>query len=196
MIGGERSVVSAKPSSDRVHYLVLEARQNPPVVRSLYEQAENPNWVYLFAETDWQQYLAEGPVVVQAAQDSELYKWALKELKLNNGLSGIVIESDEAMNSVVDWARERLTVGFDGSRRGLLRFYDPLVWHRLNPRNIGEQGLVRQVIYWHGSPQEGRWLVSRNPEPVTMAGTPVLEPEQLRRLGLPVVEPSRNQLTI
>jgi len=187
-------VALPRPTSGKVRYLVLESPAGKPLLRKLYEHHEAPVWQHLFNETLWAAYVDESPVVVQAAQESEMYKWALNELKLNNELSGIVIESDETMDAVVAWVRERLIVAFDGGRKGLLRFYDPLIWHRLKPRNIGEHGPIKQVIYWHGRSHEGRWLVSRNPEPVTMAGTPVLEPEQLKRLSLAVADPLPYQL--
>ncbi len=182
-------------SVNKVRYLVLESLTSEPLLKTLYEHDESPVWQYLFSETPWAPYIEESPIVVQANRESDLYKWVLKELKLNNELSGIIIESEQAGDSVVSWARERLTVAFNGFRTGLLRFYDPLIWHQLKPRNIGDDGPVRQVIYWHGSSREGRWLISRNPEPVTMAETPVLEQEQLERLNLPVVGPSHYQLT-
>lgn len=184
------------PSDSKVRYLILESLSGVPLLKMLYEHDETPVWLNLFRETSWAPYQDESPVVVQATQDSDLYKLVLKELKLNKKLSGIIIESDEAMDAVVKWARERLNVTFDGARKGLLRFYDPLIWHRLKPGNIGDQGLITQVIYWHGSPGEGRWLASNYPEPVTMAETPVLEPEQLERLGLSVSKASHYQLTI
>lgn len=169
-------------SVNKVRYLVLESLTGGSILKKLYEHDESPVWQYLFSETPWAPYLEESPIIVQACQDSDLYKWVLMELKLNTELSGIIIESDKTLDSVMSWARERLTVAFNGVRKGLLRFYDPVVWHQLRPRNIGENGPVRQVIYWHGNPYEGRWLISRNPEPVTMAGTPALEQEQLERI--------------
>lgn len=181
---------------DKIRYLVLESPIGEPLLQMLYEHDESPVWQYLFSDTPWAPYLDESPVVVQTTQDSDLYKWVLKKLKANNEVSGLIIETEENLEFVVNWARARLTVAFDDVRKGLLRFYDPVIWHRLKPRNIGEEGPVRQVIYWYGSALEGRWLISQNPEPVTMAGTPVLEPGQLKRLNLPGSEPSNYQISI
>ena len=182
MIGGERSVALPKPSSDKVCYLVLEARQNPPVVRSLYEQADNPTWVHLFAETDWQQYLAESPVVLEANQSSPEYQWALKGLK-EGRLTGLILESSEGLESVTKWLRVRLKVHFDGQRQGLLRFYDPDVWHRLSPVVQQQADVVERVIYWHGESGEARWLTTEKPSPFNMLPVPTLNESQWQALN-------------
>lgn len=172
----------AKPSSEKVRYLVLEARQNPPVVRSLYELADNPKWIHLFAETDWQQYLAESPVVLEATQSSAEYQWALKGLK-EGRLTGLILESSEGLDSVTKWLRARLKVRFNGQRQGLLRFYDPDIWHRLSPTMREESDVVERVIYWHGDSDEARWQTTENPNPFTMFPMHTLSETQWRALN-------------
>ncbi|PSF11891.1 DUF4123 domain-containing protein [Marinobacter shengliensis] len=183
MIGGGRSVALPKPSSAKVRYLVLETRQNPPVVRSLYAQADNPKWVHLFAETDWQQYLAESPVVLEANQSSPEYQWALKGLK-EGRLTGLILESSEGLESVTKWLRARLKVRFDGQRQGLLRFYDPDVWHRLSPVVQDQADVVERVIYWHGDSGEARWLTTEKPSPFNMFPVPTLNESQWQALNI------------
>ncbi len=163
------------------------------LLQMLYEQSEAPVWQRLFSETQWAPYEDESPLVIQATPDSDLYWWALKGLGKTGQLSGLIVESDENLEAVLHWARERLTVTLEaerkgeGERKGLLRFYDPLVWHSLKPRDTGQQGIVNSVVYFHGSSEEGSWVTSQNPEPVTMAEVPRLEPEQLHNLGLAIV---------
>lgn len=184
MIGGERSVALPKPSSDKVRYLVLEARQNPPVVRSLYEQADNPTWVHLFAETDWQQYLAESPVVLEANQSSPEYQWALKGLK-EGRLTGLILESSEGLESVTSWLRARLTVRFDGERQGLLRLYDPEVWQHLSPGTQDQADVIERVIYWYGESGQERWQITDRPNLFTMLPVPTLSETQWQALNTP-----------
>lgn len=169
---------------DNILYLILESAGSKSLLQTLYEHCESPVWQLLFSETQWAPYEDESPLVIQTTRDSDLYRWALKELEKTGELSGLIIESDESLETVLRWARERLAVTLGGTRKGLLRFYDPLIWHSLKPRDIGQQGIVNCVVYLHGSPEDGEWLTSQNPEPVTMAEVPTLEPEQLHNLGL------------
>lgn len=175
-------VVLIKPSSDKVRYLVIEASQKPSVVRSLYEQADNPKWVYLFAETDWQQYLAESPIVLEANQHSPEYQWALKGMK-EGRLTGLILDSADGLESVTKWLRARLKVRFDGQRQGLLRFYDPEVWHRLSPVVQEQADVIERVIYWHDDSAEARWLTTERPSPFTMFPVPTLNETQWRTLN-------------
>ncbi len=173
---------------DDTLYLILESAGSKSLLQMLYEQCEAPLWQLLFSETQWAPYEDESPLVIQTTPDSDLYWWALKGLGKTGQLSGLIVESDENLEAVLRWARERLTVTLSGARKGLLRFYDPLVWHSLKPRDTGQQGIVNCVVYFHGSSEDGSWLTSQNPEPVTMAALstlePMLEPEQLHELGL------------
>lgn len=169
---------------DDILYLILESAGSKSLLQTLYEQSDAPVWQPLFRETQWAPYEDESPLVIQTARDSDLHRWALDGIGKTGELSGLMIESDESLETVLRWARERLTVALGGTRKGLLRFYDPLIWHSLKPRDIGQQGIVNSVVYLHGGPEDGEWLTSLNPEPVTMAEVPMLEPEQLHNLGL------------
>jgi len=175
-------VAFAKSSTDRVRYLVLETSQKPPVVRSLYEQTDNPTWVYLFAETDWQLYLTESPIVLAASQKSVEYQWALKGLK-EGQLTGVILESSEGLEPVTKWLRARLKVRFDGHRQGLLRFYDPRIWHCLAPVTQKEADVIERVIYWHGGSGEACWQISERPSPFTMFPVPTLSDAQWQALN-------------
>ncbi|WP_370258931.1 DUF4123 domain-containing protein [Marinobacter nauticus] len=177
-------MVFAKPSTDKVRFLVLEAQQKPSVVRSLYEQTDVPKWLYLFAETDWQQYLAESPVVLEAKQQSPEYQWALKGLK-EGRLIGLILESSESLESVTSWLRARLTVRFDGERQGLLRLYDPEVWQRLSPGTQDQADVIERVIYWYGESGQERWQTTDRPNLFTMLPVPTLSETQWQALNKP-----------
>lgn len=167
-----------------VVYLVLESDGSKALLKTLYEKCESPVWQRLFSETQWAPYEDESPLVIQTYRNSDVYRWALKGLGKTGELSGLIVETDESFETLLHWARERLTVTLDGARKGLLRFYDPWIWHSLEPRDIGQQGIINSVVYLHGSPEDGEWLTSQNPEPVTMGEVPTLELEQLHNLGL------------
>lgn len=160
-----------------MRYLVLESRERKPLVQELYEHSESPVWVHLFAETEWQPYLSESPIVIETLASSAAYSWAMERLE-GGGLSGLILESQRGLQAVTDWLRRRLTVRFDRHRTGLLRFYDPLIWHRLTPEVRKEENVIERVWYWHGPLEEQELLVSEYPEPVTMQPAPSLEEEQ------------------
>ncbi len=163
-------------------YLILESRLSKAILQQVYETETNPEWEYLFAHTEWEPYLQESPIVLQAHRDSDLYRWAQQGLE-NNELSGLILDSTRELKAVADWARQRLSVQFESGRKGLLRFYDPLIWHRLAPAERSQEEVISSVTYWHGLPEDGRWLTSVNPEPVTMGSTPMLEAHQWQALN-------------
>lgn len=170
------------PTNNTIRYLVLESGQRTPIVRMLYEQAENPEWVYLFAETEWQLYLDESPVILKAAQQSSEYQWALAGLK-NGQISGLILESEGSFESITKWLRARLKVRFDGQRQGLLRFYDPQIWHQLAPTSKSGADVVQRVIYWLGKPGSERWHTTEWPDPLTMLPMPTLSETQWQALN-------------
>jgi hypothetical protein len=158
-------------------YLVLESRHGKPLLQDLYEISESPRWVYLFADSEWQAYLDESPILLETAQNSAEYRWALTGLE-EERLSGLLLESTHGPDGVVSWLRARLTVCFDGNRKGLLRLYDPKIWHRLAVKSKPEADIIERVLYWHGKPGQQRWAMDENPEPIAMSPMPTLNEQQ------------------
>jgi len=161
----------------KTRYLVLEPRHKTPLLQELYEISESPRWLYLFADTDWQAYFKDGPILLEAAQESAEYRWALKGLKQER-LSGLILGSSKGLDAVANWLRERLNVCFEGQREGLLRFYDSQIWHQLKPQSNPEADVIELAIYWHGAPGQQRWLTIENPEPIAMSPAPTLDEQQ------------------
>eukprot|EP01093_Parvamoeba_rugata_P020005 TRINITY_DN9438_c0_g1_i1.p1 TRINITY_DN9438_c0_g1~~TRINITY_DN9438_c0_g1_i1.p1 ORF type:complete len:180 (-),score=8.21 TRINITY_DN9438_c0_g1_i1:28-567(-) len=170
-------MVSSPQQTNKTRYLILEPRHKKLVLQELYEIAENPRWVYLFSDTEWQGYLKESPVLLEAAQDSAEYRWGLQSLK-EESLSGLILESPKGLDVVASWLRARLTVRIEGQRKGLLRFYDPWIWHRLAPQTIPVAEVIERAIYWHGTPGQQRWMITENPEPIVMSPSPTLGEQQ------------------
>ncbi|WP_309045224.1 DUF4123 domain-containing protein [Marinobacter sediminicola] len=182
MSSREGSLALDKLTNNTIRYLVLESGQRTPIIRMLYDHAENPEWVYLFADTEWQLYLAESPVILKAAQQSPEYQWALAGLK-NGQLNGLILESEGSFESITKWLRTRLKVRFDGQRQGLLRIYDPQIWHQLAPISKPGADLVERVIYWFGEPGSERWHTTEWPDPLTMFPVPTLSEAQWQALN-------------
>ena len=164
-------------SSTDARYLVLESRQKKTLLQALYNMSDNPRWVYLFADSEWQSYLDESPVLLETAQNSEEYRWALMGLE-EERLSGLLLESTQGLDAVASWLRARLTVCFDGNRKGLLRLYDPKIWHRLAVKSKPEADIIERALYWHGKPGQQRWVMDENPEPIAMSPMPTLNEQQ------------------
>ncbi|MFN2360120.1 MAG: DUF4123 domain-containing protein [Marinobacter sp.] len=101
-------------------------------------------------------------------------------------LNGLILESPKGLDTVASWLRARLTVRFDDQREGLLRFYDPGVWHQLAPKTTTVAEVIERAIYWHGKPGEQRWLMTENPEPIVMCPSPILDLKQ--RLALNAID--------
>lgn len=169
-------------ANNKTRYLVLESLNPKLLLQKLYEISESPEWVYLFSETDWHAYREEGPVLLEATQDSAEYRWALGGLK-EESLSGLILESPEGLDKVANWLRARLTVRFDGQRKGLLRFYDARIWHQLSPSSAPEADVVERVIYWFDEDVSERWRITENPKPFSMSPVATLEESQWRALN-------------
>ena len=169
-------------SSTDVRYLVLESRQKKTVLQALYNISDNPRWVYLFADSEWQAYLGESPILLETEQNSAEYRWALTGLE-EERLSGLLLESTQGLDAVVSWLRARLTVCFDGNRKGLLRLYDPKIWHRLAVKSKPEAEIIERALYWHGKPGQQCWVMDENPEPIAMSPIPTLDEQQWRALN-------------
>lgn len=162
----------------KIRYLVLEPQGPTHILRELYENSDNPSWLYLFADTDWHAYAEYGPILLAARQDSTEYRWALKGLKEARA-SGLILESSKGLDEVVGWLRAQLNVRFDGIRQGLLRVYDPLIWHQLASKTKPAEALIERAIYWHGEPGHQRWMTTENPELLATLPVPILEERQL-----------------
>jgi hypothetical protein len=164
-------------SSTDTRYLVLESRQKKTLLQALYDISDNPQWAYLFADSEWQDYLDESPILLETVQNSAEYRWALMGLE-DESLSGLLLESTQGLDAVVSWFRARLTVCFDGDRKGLLRLYDPKIWRSLAVKSMPDAEIIDRAIYWYGKPGQQRWVVDENPEPIAMSPIPTLEEQQ------------------
>jgi hypothetical protein len=164
-------------SSTDTRYLVLESRQKKTLLQALYDISDNPQWAYLFADSEWQDYLDESPILLETVQNSAEYRWALMGLE-DESLSGLLLESTQGLDAVVSWFRSRLTVCFDGDRKGLLRLYDPKIWRSLAVKSMPDAEIIDRSIYWYGKPGQQRWVADENPEPIAMLPIPTLDEQQ------------------
>ncbi|MBS8240511.1 DUF4123 domain-containing protein [Marinobacter lipolyticus] len=168
--------------NNKTRYLVLESLNPKLLLQKLYEISESPEWLYLFSDTDWHAYREEGPILLEARQDSAGYQWALQGLK-EESLSGLILESSAGQDMVADWLRARLIVRFDGQRKGLLRFYDARIWHQLSPASAPGADVIERVIYWVDEAGSKRWRITDNPKPFSMSPVATLDEHQWRAIN-------------
>lgn len=169
-------------ASDTV-FVVLESDPKKALLPLLYELEPQPNWHYLFTDTEWEPYQSESPIVVATTSGSEFLRHVMEHMPGQNNMRGLILESGGTLDSVVSWARQRLTVTFDNSRRGLLRFYDPLIWHELCSMNEPNSKVIARVHYWLEDNGSGQWYSMEEPEPMSGSGEPTLSPVQVQALS-------------
>ena len=176
--------------TDETFYLLVEEEERNKarvILPALYEQEGNPHWEPLFLGTPWQAHERRSPLLIQTHAGSPFVHW-LQQHSLEAGeLRGLIIESTATLDQVAEWARAALRVTFDGQRKGLLRFYDPYVWHQLEPANISDGNPISRVHYWLKWPREneGRWLSSESPMPVYLPNSSLSSDQQQALAQLP-----------
>lgn len=173
--------------TDNQVYLLVAASPGRDLKPDLYGRDPAPEWQVVFAETEWAPYPEFSPLVIRTTIDSELYRWGTGELSEpdSTGMLGLVIESSADLREVVAWARSRLTILHQERRRRLLRYWDPKIWHALEPAGKGDGSVVRSVHYWlSASPSQGEgWYTTPTPEPVMVGPSMTLCARQYERLS-------------
>lgn len=163
-------------------FLVLE--ETGTIRRELYEREGNPQWVPLFDETQWAAYIHRSPLLIKVEPQSPVLEWFLKHRDDDERLRGLILESEASLAQVAEWGRIPLTMTFNNNRQGLLRYYDPLIWHAIAPGAFPGHSPVTQAHYWYHPPwySEGQWLSSPHPMPLP-PGTNALSEEQSAALA-------------
>ncbi|WP_336367084.1 DUF4123 domain-containing protein [Marinobacter sp. C2H3] len=170
-----------RAGSESAVYVVIEPAAEVDLRAELYQWSGDPEWAYLFADTLWQACQQQGPLVVRTRLGCPWFSRAWRAMEQGQCL-GLVLQSVEDLQTVCQWLRRRLMVRLGGQRKGLLRYYDPLVWHRLAPAVQRRPAIIEQAWYWCDGPAGFRWQRSVRPEPIPLLPEPVLSEEQHRAL--------------
>lgn len=164
-------------------FVIIEGHPKRPVLPVLYELEPRSQWQYLFEGTEWSPYQSESPFLVATGAGSTFLSHVMSEMQDSDGWRGLILESPEDFDEVLFWARQRLTVVFDPPRSGLLRYYDPLIWHELCSLNETASRMIEHGHYWVDEGDSGQWRSVDYPEPVSDPAGPSLSPAQLQALS-------------
>ncbi|WP_148864584.1 DUF4123 domain-containing protein [Marinobacter fonticola] len=176
-------------------FVIIEGHPKRPILPVLYDLESQPHWRYLFADTEWGPYQSESPLLIQTDAGSPFLQRVMDDMQSPNGWLGLILESTEDFDTVLSWAQQRLTVALAPPRTGLLRYYDPLIWHALCTAGgrIGET--IQHGHYWLDDGDAGCWHTSAKPEPVAEPATSGLSPEQYQALASLASRTNSGQVT-
>lgn len=164
-------------------FAIIEGHPKRPVLPVMYDLEPQPQWQHLFADTEWSPYLSESPFLVVTEAGSAFLHHVMSEMRDPNGWRGLILECPEDFDAVMSWAQQRLTVAIEPPRTGLLRYYDPLIWHELCLACETTGRTIQQGHYWLEDGESGRWCSSEYPEPVADSSGPSLSSAQFQALS-------------
>lgn len=162
-------------------YLLIEEQSGEPIRQHLYQKTDNPVWEPLFLNTGWAAFDPLGPLLIQTTFQESFYRLSVDRLSDPDPWRGLIFVSDAGFDDVSDWLRCRLTVDLGQDRAGLLRFYDPLIWHRLSPWSAQTSTPMARCESWD---TEQGWSSVERPEFVIMQPRPKLTKTQVEALSL------------
>ncbi|WP_339515538.1 DUF4123 domain-containing protein [Pseudomonas sp. RL_15y_Pfl2_60] len=106
--------------TDSQSWLLLEYADDLP--ERLYRLGENPDPYRLFDETELEPYAEQSPLLISAAQNPSI---AAEFFAQPNDWAGLKVESTQSLQVVLRHLRHILFVGFEGERKGVLRYTNP-----------------------------------------------------------------------
>jgi hypothetical protein len=130
---------------------------------ALFRQMNNPDFVELFDSTELAIYADMGPLLVKDDGDGTL-------LHVTQAAPatwpGLVIESEHSAQALLDHLRHIIIIGFEQSRKGMLRYWSPTVAQHFFPACTTENlnfwlGPISRLS-WHSS-GENQWQSVDNP---------------------------------
>lgn len=134
-------------------FMLLELDE--PLLQQIYQLEPDPQPHALFADTDLDAHIEQGPWLIQLTQDSSLLS-AFRQTP--EQWPGMLFSSAQPVNELLAHLREMLVVQFDGNRKGVLRYYDPQVASYLFPATEAVASWLGPIeqLFWHGATWEGR----------------------------------------
>lgn len=149
-------------------WLLLEYRDDLP--EKLYRLGENPDPYRLFDGTELAPCVDQSPLLVSVAENPSLMADFLAQ---PHGWAGLQIDSAQPLPNVLQHLRHILFIGFDGSRKGVLRYSNPRTASYFFPALEGGDlplwlGPIRRLS-WYGATwresaaQQAHWYCQENP---------------------------------
>lgn len=104
-------------------YVIVEPLFEEDLMKVVYQHGvADLRHAKLFAETEYRDLADKGPIIVQLSPKNDSFT-VLKQ-RLEKKPSGCFIQSTQSFESVLAWARQRLTAQ-TGQAKALLRYYEP-----------------------------------------------------------------------
>lgn len=162
------------------------------VLSQLYRQLGAPELSMLFDATELGAYMDQSPVLVTCAESSDLLKTVQQAPE---GWPGLIIQSEYSTAVVLAHLRQMLFVRFEGRRRGVLRYSNPVTASYFFPACQATQlklwlGPISRLSWYGGTWADhalsaNRWQYLENADAKNRgvsAHEPVLEADQQQAL--------------
>lgn len=174
--------MTSNPAGDTRRWFLFE--HSDELLQKLYQLAENPEPQLLFTSTDLEPYADQSPILVSAdvnpsilaAVNAAPEEWP-----------GLLLDSNGSQDMLLKHLRHILFIGFDGQRKGVLRYSNPRTASYFFPACTQEDLLPWlgpiKALAWYGATwrqsatKEVRWHRVENPSAAQW--TPVMEPAPL-----------------
>lgn len=171
-------------------WVLLERTLN--LLPRLYQLVGAPQLVMLFDKTELAPYADQSPVLVACGESSDLLK-AVQQTPAH--WPALILQSEQPREKVLAHLRQILFVRFNGGRRGVLRYCNPVTASYFFPACQAHQlkswlGPVTHLS-WYGGTWADRasninaWQTLENPEATSaqvFASDPVLDTDQQNAL--------------
>jgi len=149
-------------------WLLLEYRDD--LTERLYQLAHNPDPYRLFDATELAPYAEQSPLLINTAENPLL---ADSFTARPEEWAGLQIDSAQPFHAVLHHLRHILFVGFDGERKGVLRYSSPRTASYFFPA-LEDDELLSWLgpisrLSWYGATwrdsaaQQARWFSRENP---------------------------------
>ncbi|PYF77793.1 uncharacterized protein DUF4123 [Marinomonas alcarazii] len=104
-------------------YVIVEPLFEEDLMKVVYQNGvADLRHAKLFADTEYRDIADKGPIIVQLSSKNDSF--AVLKQRFEEKPSGCFIQSTQPFESVVTWARQRLTAQ-TGQASALLRYYEP-----------------------------------------------------------------------
>lgn len=132
-------------------WLLLDFNEELP--KRLYQRGDQPDPLRLFDETELASYSAQSPLLVRAEHNPKVLRAFHDE---PDDWPGLLLTTPHPLPLLLQQLRHILIIGFDGQRKGVLRYYNPRTASYFFPAQPVELaawfGPIQQLS-WHG----GTW---------------------------------------
>jgi hypothetical protein len=142
------AILEGLPNLSTPFYMLLEC--DDALLQRIYQLEADPQPQALFAQTELAAHIEQGPWLMRLAPDSQLlvaYRQAPEQWP------GVLLSSSRATDEALAHLRKILVVQFEGERKGVLRYYDPIVASYLFPATEAINawlGPIEQFV-WYGA---------------------------------------------